>query len=255
MSLLGNNVFANPTTPLWGQGGGGSNVIPPGGSLTFQGTPNQALTLTDGNITAEDASGNLASFSAGEIRAYDNVGSYVALGTFAPQPLGLRAFLNDGTLQNTFAQFDSGGWDLSNVSSINGVPYFNAPGTNFQYTNWSNVPVAEAPNWSVLNSISFTPPVNGKAYIETLGTFIGTIAGGTSVMSLSINGTDLTEVPSRTQAYDSNINFTNTYMYQFPVSAGVVYDISSISQCSALPPAAADVLVGSSRMFLLFSPQ
>jgi hypothetical protein len=44
-------------------------------------------------------------------------------------------------------------------------------------------------------------------------------------------------------------------MYQFPVSAGLTYDISSIAQCSALPPAGADSLITSSRMFLLFTPQ
>jgi hypothetical protein len=39
------------------------------------------------------------------------------------------------------------------------------------------------------------------------------------------------------------------------VSANVTYDISSIAHCSAIPPADPDVVVTSSRMFLLFSPQ
>lgn len=257
MSLLGNNVFANPTTPLWGPQGSSSNlIVPPGGQITFQGSPNQALTLTDGTITTLDASGNYASSSAGEFRAYDNVGSYVAIGPYSTQPLGLRAFLIDGTLQNTFAQFDSGGWDLSNVLSVNGVPYFNAPGTNFSYSNYpGGSPLAEAPDWTVLNSLNFTPPVNGKVYIESLGTYVGTVLGGTTVMNFAINGVDAPVEPTKTQAYDSNINFTGTSFYSFPVNANTVYDISSIAQCSALPPAGADSVVTSSRMFLMFSPQ
>jgi hypothetical protein len=277
MSLLGNNVFANPTTPLWSGAGGGSNDPNP----TFESVTAQDLTLWNpGNIYFyNDASGTAFSvmgigntpFSASNvvIQKQNGQGATVALG--AVQVCGasndiasadLVVLDADGlTRQNTaggtttYATFASNALDLSNVSSINGVPYFNAPGTQFDYSNYpGGTPLAEDPVWTVLNSRQFTPPVNGKLYVETLGTFIGTVQGGTAVMSLSINGTDLTETPTRTQAYDSNINFTNTYMYQFPVLANVVYDISSIANCSALPPASADVDVTSSRMFLLFSP-
>lgn len=262
MSLLGRQVFANPTTPIWGPQGTSSNlVVPPGGQITFEGSPNKALTLVDtgsGNnvLTSVDASGNYSSFGAGDLQAYDGVGSYVAIGTYSSNPIGLRAFQNDGALQNTFAQFDSGGWDLSNVKSINGVPYFNAPGTTFSYSNYpGGSALAEAPNWTVLNAQSFTPPVNGKVYIESLGTYVGTVLGGTTVMNFAINGVDAPIEPTKTQAYDSNINFIGTSFYSFPVTANTVYDISSIAQCSALPPAGADSVVTSSRMFLMFSPQ
>lgn len=258
MSLLFNGVYANPSTPLWtgGGGGGGSNVIiPANGQITFQGSPVQVLS-NSGLISALDASGNFAPFGSSDLRAYDNVGSYVSLGTYSTQPLGLRAFFDDGTLQNTFAQFDSGGWDLSNVSSINGTPYFNNPGTSFSYSNYpGGSPLAEAPNWTVLNSINFTAPANGKVYVESLGTYISTVLGGTTVMNFAINGVDASIEPTKTQGYDSNINFTGTTFYSFPVNAGVVYDISSIAQCSALPPAGADSVVTSSRMFLMFSQQ
>lgn len=295
MSLLGNNVYANPNTPLWGSGGGGGGsnatfetiTINQGGSITLGSSINEGTSLvfnkdlsgtTFAYLTMEYSpnSGQPADLhpillndqneadmlQVGDLQAYGlnenpfSATEVISLGTAGTGTLGLR-LLNPQTGSNlsTFATFASNAMDLSNVSSINGVPYFNAPGTNFQYTNWSNVPLAEAPDFSVLNSLSFTPPVNGKVYVETLGTYIGTITGGTCLMTLAVGGNTITEEPTRTQAYDSNINFTNTYMYQFPVNAGVVYDICSIAHCSALPPASADVLVGSSRMFLMFSPQ
>lgn len=258
MSLLGNNVFANPTTPLWGQGGGGgSNVIPPGGSLTFQGTPNQALTLTDGNITAEDASGNYASFSTGEVRAYDNVGSYVALGTYATNPLGLRAFYDNGGLQNTFAQFDSGGWDLSNVASINGVPYALLPATQYSYQEFpGGVDVSAAPAWGALNTLTITPPVNGKIFLQSQGSFVSQIVGGGVGMTFAINGTNISELPASITAFQGNTNVPLTNLYSFPVSANVPYTISSVAQRSVVPPEpGTDMVVIASRMFLSFSPQ
>lgn len=285
MSLLGKQVYANPTTPIWGQGGGGGgsnfqllNITQTGGNAgelnffkdasgssftTFQMYPNPASVLGSQVLLVSDASGLSDTLQVGDLQAA-GTGSLpgseppaLSLGMAGTGTLGLRLVDTDvGGVTATYATFASNAFDLSNVSSINGVPYFNAPGTQFDYSNYpGGTPLAEDPAWTVLNSRQFTPPVDGKVYIETLGTFIGTVQGGTAVMSLSINGTDLTETPTRTQAYDSNINFTNTYMYQFPVTANVVYDISSIANCSALPPASADVDVTSSRMFLLFSPQ
>jgi hypothetical protein len=275
MSLLGANVFANPTTPLWG-GGGGSNDPNP----TFDSVTAQDLTLWNpGNIYFyNDASGT--AFSVMGIGGTQFSGSNVVIqkqnGQGAPVALGavqvcgasndiassdLVVLDADGLTREqaaggttTYATFASNAFDLSNVTSINGVPYFNAPGTQFDYSNQAGVGLAEAPDYTVLNARQFTPPVDGKVYVETLGTYLGTVAGATCVMTLAVDGTTLSEEPTKTQAYDSNINFTNTYMYQFPVTANVTYDISSIAQCSALPPAGSDVLVTSSRMFLLFTP-
>jgi hypothetical protein len=113
----------------------------------------------------------------------------------------------------------------------------------------------EAPDWGVLNSISFTAPVDGKVYVESLGTYVALVAGGGVSMTFAVDGTNISETPTTINAYAGNTNLFGTSMFQFPVSANVVYDISSLAHCSAIPPADPDVVITSSRMFLLFSPQ
>jgi hypothetical protein len=151
MSLLGNNVFANPTTPIWGQGGGS-------------------------NVTA------------------------------------------------------------------------------FDFSNQAGVSVAETPNYTVLNATSFTAPANGNLYLESLGNFVSTVKGGGGNLGFSINGTILSNAINQFNAYDSNVNLFGMSFYQIPVTGGVTYDISSIAQCSALPPAGSDLLVQTSRLFTSFTP-
>lgn len=252
MSLLGANVFANPTTPIWGQGGGGT-TIPVGGELTFLGSPNMALGLTGDKITALDASANYAPFQASEFRAFDGVGSYVAIGTDAPNPIGLRAYLDDGTLQNTFATFVSSGWNLSNVVSINGSPY--APTlTSFDFSNQAGASLAEAPDFTILNAVSFTAPDDGKLYMEAMGNFVATTQFGGAGIGFAVNGSTISNSLSLVNAYNSNINLPAVSMWQIPVTSGQVYDISSIAQCSALPPAGPDMVVQTSRLLTMFTP-
>lgn len=255
MSLLGKQVFANPTTPIWGQGGGGGgNVIPVGGELTFLGSPTMALGLTGDKITALDASANYAPFQASEFRAFDGVGSYVSMGQ-TPSEFGIASFLDDGTPQNTFATFGSGGWELSNLTAINGVPYVAQPITRFDFSNHAGAPLSEAPDYTVLNAISFTPPVDGKLYMESLGTFISTVVGGGAQMTFSVNGTTQSNAITNFNAYNSNVNVIGSSMLQIDVSGGQVYDISSIGLCSALPPSGADMVMNTTRMFLMFSQE
>jgi hypothetical protein len=276
MSLLGSQVFANPTTPLWG-GGGGSNDPNP----TFDSVTAQDLTLWNpGNIYFyNDVSGTAFSvmgiggtnFSTSNvvIQKQNGQGATVALG--AVQVCGssndiasadLVVLDADGlTRQNaaggttTYATFASNAFDLSNVTSINGVPYFNAPGTQFDYRNYpGGSPLVEAPDWGVLNAISFTPPVDGKVYVESLGTYVALVSGGGVSMTFAVDGTNISETATTINAYAGNTNLFGTSMFQFAVTANVTYDISSIAHCSAIPPADPDVVVTSSRMFLLFSP-
>jgi hypothetical protein len=337
MSLLGNNVYANPNTPLWGGGGGGvGTTIPYGTPLTFNGPSSNNPTLlemdADAVLGVVDASANFGSFQTGDLRVYgagEGVGSFINFGTGFGSGLGIRAVYNDGTLQANYAEFTSGGWDLSNVqtingsnyppggggsyprdasfnsvtvnpsstapvamelgaigsniglygldedgnpgaefisfsasqmdlsnvTSINGVPYFNSPGTQFDFRSYpGGVPLVEAPDWGVLNAISFTPPVDGKVYVESLGTYVALVSGGGVSMTFAVDGTNISETPTTFNAYAGNTNLFGTSMFQFAVSANVTYDISSIAHCSAIPPADPDVVVTSSRMFLLFSP-
>ena len=277
MSLLGHQVYANPTTPIWGQGGGSNDPNP-----TFESVTAQDLTLWNpGNIYFyNDVSGTAFSvmgigdtqFSTSNvvIQKQNGQGATVALG--AVQVCGAsndiasadlvvldadgltRQIATGGT--TTYATFSSNSVDLSNVTSINGVPYFNAPGTQFDYRNYpGGVPLVEAPDWGVLNAISFTPPVDGKVYVESLGTYVALVSGGGVAMTFAVDGTNVSEAPTVINAYAGNTNLFGTSMFQFPVTANVTYDISSIAHCSAIPPADPDVVVTSSRMFLLFSPQ
>lgn len=114
--------------------------------------------------------------------------------------------------------------------------------------------LAEDPQWTVLNTLNFVAPANGNVVVECLGTFVGVTTGATAVLTFFINGASLT-IPSKTQAYAGNINFINVAMDQFPVVAGQTYLIEARAQCSALPPAGADVVATSSRVLLLFSEQ
>jgi hypothetical protein len=294
MSLLGHQVYANPTTPIWGQGGGGGgsnfqtlNITPRGGNLNIalpdtggngglnfykndSGTsfaqlqmfPNPAVVGTE-VLSVFDSSGTADTLQVGDLQAA-GTGSLpgadppaLSLGMAGTGTLGLRLVDTDvGGVTATYATFASNAFDLSNVTSINGVPYFNSPGTQFDYRNYpGGSPLVEAPDWGVLNAISFTAPVDGKVYVESLGTYVALVTGGGVSMTFAVDGTNISETPTTFNAYAGNTNLFGTSMFQFPVSANVTYDISSIAHCSAIPPSDPDVVITSSRMFLLFSPQ
>jgi hypothetical protein len=93
MSLLGKQVYANPTTPIWGQGGGGvGTTIPYGTPLTFNGPSSNNPTLlemdADAVLGVVDASANFGSFQTGDLRVYgagEGVGAFINFGTgFSP---------------------------------------------------------------------------------------------------------------------------------------------------------------------------
>jgi hypothetical protein len=212
-----------------------------------------ALGLTGDKITALDASANYAPFQASELRAFDDVGSYVSMG-LTSNGFGIATYLDDGTLSNTLANFTSGGMELSNVTTINGFPY-SPVGTLFDFSNYpGGSPLVEAPDWGVLNTLNFTAPADGKLYVETLGTYVALVTGAGVAMTLAVDGSNVPQDPVIVNAYAGNTNFFNTYMLQFPVDGGSTYAITSVAHCSAIPPADPDVVVTSSRMFAMFSP-
>lgn len=293
MSLLGTNVYANPTTPIWGQGGGGgggSNFqtlnITEGGNLNIASSINQETSLvfykdvsgtlqTDVQMYYYPPSGQpsnlcLAVFNEGQNADRLTVGDLNAAGTGTPLPgghtclsigtagtnaYGIRQL---GTSSNVVATYldvtpNTTDLNLSNVKTINGVPY--APTiTSFDFSNQGGASVAETPNYTVLNSLSFTAPANGKLYMESLGTFVSVTQFGGGTMTFSIGGSNITDANTIFNCYDSNINAFASSMYQIPVTAGLTYDISSIAQCSALPPAGSDLVVNTSRLFTVFTP-
>ena len=292
MSLLGRQVFANPTTPIWGQGGGGggSNFqflnITEGGSLTIassvnvetqlvfnkdvSGTTYTSMTMTEypdssGPVTlalttqagAADTLllGDLVAGGAGtNVPIVSN--SVLVLGKSGTNALGLYQ-QSSATGSNEAAYLsvtpNTTELNLSNVKTINGAPYAGTF-TSFDFSNQAGAPVAEAPASTILNTYSFTAPANGKLYMESLGNFVSTALGGGGNMGFSVNGTILSNALNQFNAYNSNVNLFGMSMYQIAVTGGVTYDISSIAQCSALPPAGSDLLVQTSRLFTLFTP-
>lgn len=72
-------------------------------------------------------------------------------------------------------------------------------------------------------------------------------------MTFSVNGSTISNANVLFNAYNTNVNIFGTSMYQIPVTGGLTYDISSLAQCSALPPAGSDLSVVSSRLFTLYT--
>jgi hypothetical protein len=141
MSLLGKQVYANPTTPIWGQGGGGG-----GGSYPLDASFNSVSFLPPGD-PAPYASSKLRLSSVPYGDAYLvgvvdpsndlgplQTGGYVEVQDAGPLSTAFSRMLyawdgidyqqaNSGTSVE-FMSLNSGsnGFDLSNVSTINGSP-------------------------------------------------------------------------------------------------------------------------------------
>jgi hypothetical protein len=150
MSLLGSQVFANPTTPLWGGGGGGGgsnfqtlNITQTGGNAgdlnfykdasgsavtTFQMYPNPASVVGSQVLSVYDASGLADTVQVGDLQAAGTgtlPGSEppaLSLGMAGTGTLGLRLVNTDvGGVTATYATFASNAFDLSNVRNLIGT--------------------------------------------------------------------------------------------------------------------------------------
>ena len=260
MSLLGTNVFANPTTPLWGQGGGG------GSNPTFQSV---SFTPATSNVASSEISAGFNANVGSTLVVSDgnaNVGPLVASALYTDQVFprvivqgnGID-YQQSGSGNSVFLATVSSGsnsWELSNISAINGVPYYNLPATQYSYSNQGGVDVSGAPLWGPLNTLTITPPINGKVFVQSHGTFVAQVTGGGCGMTIAVNGSNIAEDPSVVNAYAGNTNVFNTVFTSFPVTANVPYTIESVAQRSVIPPEpGTDLVVSSSRMFLSFSPQ
>jgi hypothetical protein len=127
MSLLGKQVFANPTTPLWGGGGGGypSNATFTQVSWTPLGSPIASSQIRSDDLDSEGSCLNIqnGSGSLGPLVA----SRYYAKGATSRviyQADGID-FQDSGETSYFLATVNSGsnGWDLSNISTINGSNY------------------------------------------------------------------------------------------------------------------------------------
>ena len=263
MSLLGRQVFANPTTPIWGQGGGGGTTIPYGTPLTFDGPGNDPTLLemnADSVLGVVDASANYGSFQTGDLRVYgagEGGSSFINFGTGfggSNAPLGIRAVYADGTLQNTLAEFTSGGWDLSNVQTINGGPATPAL-TRTNINDLGGDPVPLAPSRIVLNSYSFTAPANGIVSLTAYANFTSATSNvANGVMNFELDGTPGVSsawfgASARTQ------NTSASVCEVFSVSGG---DVLPITAVASIPVggtgASGDFEAFGSRIMVLFTP-
>jgi hypothetical protein len=293
MSLLGKQVYANPTTPIWGQGGGGGGgsnfqnlTIDQGGFLLISSSVNQETQLvfnrdvsgtqysalamnyfppsgqpSNLQLCLTDQSGACDNFLTGDLIAAGkgtDIGAGLTplvLGYAGTNALGL--YQQDATGSNVASYLyinpNTTELNLSNVKTINGVPYA-ATLTSFDFSNQAGAALAEAPDFTVLNSYSFTAPANGKLYMEAAANLVAATQFGGAGLGFAVGGTTITDSLTLVNAYNSNINLPAMSMYQIPVVGGLTYDISAIAQCSALPPAGPDMVVNTSRLFTVFTP-
>jgi hypothetical protein len=143
MSLLGKQVYANPTTPLWtpaGAGGGGGSY------------PRDASF----NSVTIDPSGGVFPLTLG-LGATSNI-------------MGIRR--EEEGKEADYILFDptETSMDLSNVNTINGAPYVPTI-TDTIVANAAAAPVPLTPSRLALNSLTFTPPADGKLTMTAFANF------------------------------------------------------------------------------------
>jgi len=285
MSLLGSQVFANKTTPLWG-GAGSNNPDPTFDSVTFtsagppvasstigsSGTQDvgSALCILDGNgdlgplnasaffagveanyprvlyqadsIDYENSGGQsylLAQVNAGS-NGWDlpNVSSITVNPSGVPGPLTIGAGSGGTTLgirreeegkEEDYITFAPNATEmtLSNVVSLNGGP---VPLTVTEFTSsFTSAPIDALPG-TVMASQTFTAPANGKLFIQAIGNFQSAVTTGTSVgFTIDVDGSNISNSTVNASCGNLILDVITPTMAQFPVSGGVVYDISAIA--------------------------
>ena len=176
MSLLGKQVFANPTTPLWGGGGGSNTPNPTFQSVSFTpvGSPVASSQIRSDDVAGstlivEDPSGNPGPLCASSFYAAGPYGRIIYQNNsidYQEPSTGTSHFL--ATVNSEY-----NGWDLTNVSSINGSNYPPSGGTD--------------PTFNIVSLLASgtNPPVS---------TGIGTIQGVGLGSAVSILGADQTQL-------------------------------------------------------------
>jgi hypothetical protein len=277
MSLLGSQVYANPTTPLWG-GGGGSNDPNP----TFESVTAQDLTLWNpGNLFFyNDASGTAFSvmgiggtnFSTSNIvvQKQNGQGATVALG--AVQVSGAGNDIDSASLvvldASGLSRLTTGGnasfislapasdeMDLMNVVTINGAPYppaLPAPTPTYpsnRFTTQNNAGASVTSSGINVVGLYWEAPANGRVYVNCVCSFTNTSLGtpeGLLTVAANLVVGDGTSIP----VPPVGLNTSASAQWEFGVQAGVAYDFVGTAVATNTGDYAANI----ATIFISFIP-
>jgi hypothetical protein len=196
MSLLGSQVFANPTTPLWGQGGGGS--YPRDASFN-------SIVIDPSGIASPLSIGAGTGGTTLGIRR-DEEGKETDYIIFAPNATEMT---------------------LSNVVSLNGGP---VPLTVTEFTSSFTSAGIDALPGTVMASQTFTAPANGKLLVQAIGNFQSAVTTGTSLgFQIDVDGSTISNSIVNASCSTLILDVITPTMAQFAVTGGSVYDISAVA--------------------------
>jgi len=274
MSLLGNNVYANPNTPLWG-GGGGSNDPNP----TFESVTAQDLTLWNpGNIYFyNDVSGTAYSvmgiggtnFSGSNVVVQKQDGKGATVGMGAVQVCGASNDIASADLvvldASGLSRLTTGGnasfislapasdeMDLMNVATINGAPYPpSAPATypSNRFTTQNNSGASVTSSGINVVGIYWEAPANGRVYANCVCSFTNTSLGtpeGLLTVAANLVVGDGTSIP----VCPAGLNTSASAQWEFGVQAGVAYDFVG----TAVTTNTGDFAANIATLFISFIP-
>ena len=178
----------------------------------------------------------------------------VNIGFAGTSTLGIRQLDEDGNPAADYITFSGSNMDLSNVSSINGVPYVATPATLFASSNAGGDPVLQSAPY-IATSQSFLAPANGKLFIQSV-TNVNLVpdAPVTGKLFLTVNGATISNSESWFSATTANSQRSVTSITSFPVTGLAVYDISACVQGTDSTKDG-DIELFGTTLFLSFSPQ
>jgi hypothetical protein len=284
MSLLGSQVFANPTTPLWGGGGGGgSNPTFDSVSFTPTGTPivssqiaTFALSEEGSALAILDASSNLGPLTASSFYAGFGTGGYDRL-IVQSNSLTYQAPNTGESYALASVNSSNDGWNLSNISTINGSNYppalsatptfTSVTATDASFTRINGVAYPPAPTYpsnrftlsnnagaSVLAAgtpvvgIYYEPPANGRVYANAVCSFtVGSNVSPSAALTVAANSvvSDIVSVPAVAAG-----NTSASVQWEFGVQAGVAYDFVA----TATAGVDGDFTANAATIFVSFIP-
>lgn len=224
MSLLGNNVFANPTTPLW-SGGGGSNLPenPTFNIVTFEGSGSPPYASTGiGTVLGQDVGSTIAILGADQTQLGPLQATALYAGVEANYPRVI--YQSDGIdyqaadSQSYFlasVNATSNGWSLPTVSSLG-------------YTKFSpstvSIPLAtvdpSANTWTLSNVASLTVNPSSTAPVAVE---LGAVGSNVGLYGLDEDGNPGAEFISFTASQMDLSNVTTINGSAYPPSAPATY--------------------------------